>query len=184
MNELLLADGAASKSSSGKGSDDDGVAILEGSQSNFFAVVGGAVHTAPDGAVLAGTVRKLLLEVCAREGVSVVLQPPRLSSSSSTAAAASAVAGGDSMAISAWQGAMVSSTSRLLLPVDEIYRPAEGKPSGPEDLLRRFQYGGDSVGDSVGGGGGGGGGCLVTRLVRLVEAEVEAHSEAIPGLSA
>ena len=48
VNELLLA------TESGE--------VLEGSQTNFFAVIDGAVHTAGDG-VLAGTVRRLLLEV-------------------------------------------------------------------------------------------------------------------------
>ena len=40
------------------------------------------VHTAGEG-VLAGTVRRLLLEVCEREGVPVVLEPPTLDSAAS-----------------------------------------------------------------------------------------------------
>ena len=35
------------------------------------------MHTAGEG-ILAGTVRRLLLEVCEREGIPVVLQPPNL----------------------------------------------------------------------------------------------------------
>ena len=64
VNELLLV-------------SDDG-AILEGSQTNFFAIEpAGAgkpshVRTAGDG-VLEGTVRRLLLEVCEREGIPVKL---------------------------------------------------------------------------------------------------------------
>lgn len=45
--------------------------------SNFFAVLGGAVHTAGEG-VLEGTVRQVALDVAAREGIPVVLQPPSL----------------------------------------------------------------------------------------------------------
>jgi branched-subunit amino acid aminotransferase/4-amino-4-deoxychorismate lyase len=88
INELLL-------------SDPESGAVLEGSQTNFFAIVGGTVHTAGEG-VLAGTVRRLTLEVCEREGIPVVLSPPRLAD-----------------AAEKWEGAMISSTSRLLLPIDE-----------------------------------------------------------------
>lgn len=37
--------------------------VLEGTQTNFFAVIDNAVHTAKEG-VLMGTVRGVLLEVC------------------------------------------------------------------------------------------------------------------------
>ena len=67
MNELLLA-------------TEEG-ALLEGSQTNFFAIRDGAVHTAAEG-ILEGTVRRLVLEVCAREGIPTVLRPPALGSSS------------------------------------------------------------------------------------------------------
>ena len=42
-----------------------GGSLYEGLSSNFFAVIDGAVHTAGQG-VLAGTVRRLALEVAAR----------------------------------------------------------------------------------------------------------------------
>ena len=60
------------------------------------------LYTAPDGAVLAGTTRQLVLEVCAREGIPVALTPPDLAD------------------VSRWQGAFISSTSRLVLPVHEL----------------------------------------------------------------
>ena len=119
--------------------------LMEGSQTNFYAVRGGAVHTAGDG-VLAGTVRRLLLEVCEREGIPLVLEPPSLAS------------------VAEWEGALVSSTSRLLLPIDELYRPVEGAPSADADLLRRF--------DNADGS-------LAARLRDLVRGEVEAHSSEI-----
>ena len=84
--------------------------VLEGSLTNFYAVVGGEVRTAGE-VILEGTVRGLVLDVCRNEGIPVVLRPPRLDG-----------AGG-------WKGAIVSSTSRLALPVDELYVPAEGRPS-------------------------------------------------------
>lgn len=133
FNELLLvtADGA----------------LLEGSQTNFFALVDGALHTAGEG-VLAGTVRRLLLEVCEREGVPVVLSPPRLADAAR------------------WEGCFVSSTSRLLLPIDELYVPKEGAPSADGDRVAAW--------DNAPGG-------LAARLRDLVQGEVEAHSTPIVG---
>jgi branched-subunit amino acid aminotransferase/4-amino-4-deoxychorismate lyase len=62
INELLLSD-------EGK--------ILEGSQTNFYAIVDGKVVTAGEG-ILMGTVRRLALEVCERERIPVVLEAPDL----------------------------------------------------------------------------------------------------------
>ena len=85
---------------------DDGE-LLEGSQTNFYAVRDGALWTAEEG-VLAGTVRSLVLRVCAEQGVEVVLQPPNLSD------------------LHLWDGCLISSTSRLLLPVDTVCVCREG----------------------------------------------------------
>ena len=126
-------------------------AILEGSQTNFFAIEpAGAgkpshVRTAGDG-VLEGTVRRLLLEVCEREGIPVVLTPPQLADAAR------------------WEGAMISSTSRLLLPVDELYVPQPGACAEEADRVRRFDNGDGS---------------LAARLRALVAEEVEAHSSAL-----
>eukprot|EP00877_Chromochloris_zofingiensis_P005400 jgi/Chrzof1/14861/Cz09g18230.t1 len=82
--------------------------IMEGLTSNFFVLQGGSVVTADEG-VLSGTVRELVLEVCLEQGIPVVLQPPCIHD------------------IDHWQGAFISSTSRLMLPVDEIqYHHADG----------------------------------------------------------
>ena len=105
MNELLLATEAGE--------------LLEGSQTNFYAICHGAVHTAGEG-VLEGTVRRLLLEVCDREGIPVVLAPPRLPDAA------------------VWDGALISSTSRLLLPIDRLYVPTEGQRSDEADLVRAY----------------------------------------------
>eukprot|EP00887_Chlorella_sp_A99_P006550 scaffold3.g6550.t1 len=123
---------------------DDGC-VYEGLTSNFFAVVAGAVHTA-GGGVLAGSVRKLILEVARREGLPVVLSPPRLSD------------------LDAWEGCFLSSTSRLLLPIDELLLPAPGGlldgPPLPAGRGRCFLRGG-----------------VVGRLEQRVLAEVQACSE-------
>ena len=96
--------------------------IFEGSTTNFYAVINGAVHTAGDG-VLEGTVRRLVLQVCEREGIPVVLSRPRLAT------------------IDTWEGALISSTARLLLPVHQLYHPMdETQVSTEADLLRSFEY--------------------------------------------
>jgi len=93
-------------------------------------------------------VRRLALEVCARERIPVVLEPPDLKD------------------VAKWEGCLISSTSRLLLPVDELYQPAEGAPSKAGDLVSAF--------DNAPGS-------LAARLQDLVAAEVEAHSEVVGG---
>ena len=132
MNELLLA-------------TTDGE-IFEGSQTNFYAVIDGAVHTAGEG-VLEGTVRHVLLQVCERESIPVVLAPPRVAT------------------IDAWEGALISSTSRLLLPVHELYQPPnKTKASTDADLRRMFRYEASA---------------LTLRLRDWVWEGVEAHSTPI-----
>ena len=101
------------------------------------------VVTAGEG-VLEGTVRRLLLEVCEREGIPVVLKPPKLAE-----------------AASKWEGALISSTSRLMLPIDELYVPADGQPSKASDL--RVACENDH-------------GSLAARLRDLCAAEVVSHS--------
>jgi hypothetical protein len=160
--------------------------LLEGSQTNFYVVaplsaaasiVGGAgsegqssdsaspdggdgaasqlaVYTAGDG-VLAGTVRRLVLEVCAAAGVPVVLRAPSLRS------------------VPRWTGCLVSSTSRLLLPADEIiFRDPAGADESAAEVFDAasftrcaFAYGPGSAGE------------LLTRLAARVEGEVDAASQ-------
>jgi len=108
----------------------------------FFAIQDGVLYTAGEG-VLAGTVRRLVLEVCEREGIPVELSPPNIKMAHK------------------WEAALISSTSRLLLPIDEIYTPKEDKPSEQSDLLRRFNRNTSA---------------LATRLCELVKCEIEAQS--------
>ena len=130
--------------------------VLEGLSSNFFAVVGGAVHTAGEG-VLAGSVRHLILELARREGIPVVLTPPRLAD------------------LDSWEGCFISSTSRLLLPVDELLLllpPGHGAAAGMAGANGAGRSGAPSVGGRRFPGGG-----LVRRLEGLVLREVQATSE-------
>lgn len=87
----------------------DGGALFEGLSSNFFALKNGTIYTAGEG-ILFGSVREAVLRAADRLGVPVVLKPPHISD------------------VEAWEGAFVSSTSRLLLPVDEISLPDEDPP--------------------------------------------------------
>lgn len=90
---------------------DGGTFLLEGTQTNFFALSadGRSLLTAPEGAVLSGTVRRLVVhEVADALGLYVKEAPPTLDG---------ALSGG-------WSGAFLTSTSRLVLPVDELLLPA------------------------------------------------------------
>lgn len=168
INEFLLCETVASTSRATISANDDkqqqeqpyrgDAMILEGSQTNFFAVIDGALHTAStnDGKILSGTIRQMVIQVCQREGIKVVFQTPTLRDAQQK-----------------WQGALISSTSRLLLPVDEIYSPIDGKVSEKGDLLRTFSYKRKEQHDDC---------CFTIRLSRLVAAEVEANSELIVGM--
>ena len=94
--------------------------------------------TGQNDACIAGT--------CEIEGIPVVLTPPQLADAAR------------------WEGAMISSTSRLLLPVDELYVPQPGACAEEADRVRRFDNGDGS---------------LAARLRALVAEEVEAHSSAL-----
>lgn len=74
---------------------------MEGLSSNFFAVKDGKLFTAGDG-VLLGTVRDEIIKQCKAHGIEVHLHPPSIHDGHQ------------------WEGCMISSTSRLALPVDEL----------------------------------------------------------------
>ena len=162
INELLLSSQSQASESPGQHETESGNAhntgaahtIFEGSQTNFFAIVGGALHTAPNGTVLEGTVRRLALEVCERENIEVVMEAPTL------------LCGGEGNDNpQSWDGALISSTSRLMLPIDEIYVPSAGAPSTAEDLKVKFNNQDPQA--------------LAPRLAKWVEEAVVAHSEPI-----
>lgn len=115
--------------------DVDG-ALLEGTQTNFYVVMEGKLWTAGEG-VLEGTVRKLVLEACAAHHIPVILHPPP-----------------NLKDLQRWEGALLSSTSRLLLPIDWIGIPQETKSFQEGDVCRAFKYEND---------------CLTSRLVEWVD---------------
>ena len=90
--------------------------LLEGLSSNFYALSDGSLQTAEEG-VLLGTVRAAALDVCEREGIPVERRAPNVAD------------------MAGWEGAFISSTSRLLLPVDEIALVSE---SGEVKESRKF----------------------------------------------
>jgi branched-subunit amino acid aminotransferase/4-amino-4-deoxychorismate lyase len=115
--------------------------IMEGLTSNIFAIMDDTVFTAKDG-VLYGTVRHLLLKVCEAHGIKVVEAAPKLSD------------------ISKWQGCIVSSTSRLALPVAEV------QLCNADGTVREAH--------SIATDG------LVARIDQLVDSEVSRNSERLP----
>ncbi|RUS22678.1 aminotransferase [Endogone sp. FLAS-F59071] len=94
--------------------------IYEGLSSNFFAIYRGeagtgqpaTVRTAPLEYVLQGTIMKAVVAVCEREGIPIEWAFPTI---------------GDAKK-GKWEGAFVSSTSRLVLPIESIHFRDE-KPS-------------------------------------------------------
>lgn len=53
--------------------------MVEGVSSNFFVIdVEGNVVTAPDDMVLKGTIRKMVLSICAANHIPVIFQPPNI----------------------------------------------------------------------------------------------------------
>ncbi len=112
--------------------------VMEGLSSNFFALVDGKLKTAGEG-ILMGSVREAVLRVADREGIPVVLDPPTVGE------------------IEMWEGAFVSSTSRLLLPVDEVSAPELDPP-----VVKKFEKSE-----------------VVRRLVDAVMKEVAACSEPV-----
>src|SRR5574340_118123 len=75
--------------------------ILEGLTSNFYAVIGGTIHTAGEG-VLPGITRQMVLAIARREGILVSLTAPSLAE------------------VDQFDEAFITSTSRSVLPVTEI----------------------------------------------------------------
>lgn len=115
--------------------------VLEGTQTNFYAVLGGSLVTAERG-ILKGTVRAVVLDVCRTHNIPVRLEAPNMSS------------------IHEWEGAFISSTSRLLIPVGEIWNI---RNDGSKTCLQKF--------DPIS--------AFCDRLDKLVAADVDSESEPI-----
>ncbi len=97
--------------------------LLEGSQANFFAVMDGVVWTAGKG-ILEGTIRRILLDICADEGIPVKLVPPKIKD------------------LPNFQAVLISSSSRLALPVNKIILPKPGLPVTSDDPVYVYESSG------------------------------------------
>jgi len=123
---------------------DDGT-LLEGSQTNFYVIMDGVLYTAGEG-VLEGTVRHLVLKVCKENDIPVSFHAPNLKD------------------IMKWEAAMISSTSRLLLPIDEILVPREGMKMSRTDPAYKF----DTTSNT-----------LLLRIMQLVNHNIASMSEIV-----
>ncbi|KAF9149988.1 hypothetical protein BG015_008195 [Linnemannia schmuckeri] len=99
--------------------------IYEGLSSNFFAFdrARRTVLTAPLDSVLQGTILKVVVNVCNSENIPVEFKFPNLKHTHE------------------WEGAFISSTSRLVLPIEKLVMP-DGSvkvfaPSPTIELIRR-----------------------------------------------
>mmetsp|Transcript_29850 Transcript_29850/g.33852 ORF Transcript_29850/g.33852 Transcript_29850/m.33852 type:complete len:249 (-) Transcript_29850:105-851(-) len=136
--------------------------ILEGSQTNFYAIINGKLHTADDG-ILKGTVRTLILDICEKEKIPIVLRPPTLDD------------------IDQWEGALISSTSRLALPIDEVYIPSVNMPSQSTNVCKKFhndEHDDDNDDDSSTATANDNA-SVANKIQKLVAMEVEARSTLI-----
>ncbi|KAF9352333.1 hypothetical protein BGX26_009838 [Mortierella sp. AD094] len=87
--------------------DDETQDLYEGLSSNFYAFDRNrqTVMTAPLGSVLLGTIQKVVLNICSTEKIPVDYTFPNLKH------------------IDDWEGAFITSTSRLVLPIEKIVLP-------------------------------------------------------------
>ena len=110
--------------------------ISEGLSSNFFAVSadGKSIITAPEGTVLNGTVRAMVLRACEELNIPVIQECPRVPSTEDKQ--------------STWSGAFITSTTRMVLDIDEAHfidhvSEKEGRPalrfSVPHPLIAQIQ---------------------------------------------
>lgn len=80
--------------------------VTEGLQTNFFAVDSEhRIWTAPENLVLAGTVRKVVLEAARRNAIPIVFQGPSMEN------------------METWESCFICSTSRLVKPISKIIVP-------------------------------------------------------------
>jgi len=75
--------------------------LYEGLSSNFFAMKDGVLYTAGEG-ILLGSVREAVLRKAEELDIPIVLEPPHIDD------------------VEIWDAAFISSTSRMLLPIDSI----------------------------------------------------------------
>jgi len=121
------------------------VRVLEGTQTNVFALIGDVIYTAGGSDVLEGTVRRLVLEVCEKNNIRVIQEAPVLG-----------------LHERGWDGAFLTSTSRLVLPIDEMEWKTEAEDGATRIVKQSFNRS-----DKI------------AMIERLVNEAVESHSSMI-----
>lgn len=129
----------------------DALEVLEGSSSNVFVQKGGKLYTASEG-VLKGTVWKLVIEICEREGIPLSLTPVGVDTYKD------------------WEGMLITSTSRLALSVDKVTFPAQmnwsSNATGLPSQLPTIEFTYDTS-------------SITTRITQLVNESIRAASERV-----
>jgi hypothetical protein len=91
--------------------------LLEGSQTNIFVVLkDGTVMTAREG-ILYGTIREIIVDLCISHDIPLRLEPPNMID-----------------AHSEWREVFLTSTSRLIMPVDVVRFVSENDSGSFQDL--------------------------------------------------
>ncbi|KAJ6246724.1 d-aminoacid aminotransferase-like plp-dependent enzymes superfamily protein [Anaeramoeba flamelloides] len=84
--------------------------LTEGATSNFFIIMNSKIYTSPDNTVLCGITRKLTIKVCKKMGMKIIYKNPKIDK------------------IDQWEEAFITSSSRLVLPIDSVlYEKEEGQ---------------------------------------------------------
>jgi len=94
--------------------------IPEGTRTNFYAVKGGVIHTAPDKDVLEGVTREIMLHVARVTGINVVFEP---------------ILKND---LQSYDGFFITSTSTKLMPVSKIDDLEFEIPELTKTLMKNF----------------------------------------------
>jgi branched-subunit amino acid aminotransferase/4-amino-4-deoxychorismate lyase len=84
---------------------DDEEQLYEGMASNFLAVSNSTVYCASLDHILLGTILKMVVDICKQNDIPFEWQFPRLEDARE----------------GKWDGCFITSTSRLLLPIESIY---------------------------------------------------------------
>jgi branched-subunit amino acid aminotransferase/4-amino-4-deoxychorismate lyase len=130
--------------------------FLEGLSSNFFAIdKSGTVWTAEKG-VLPGTVQQIVINVCEKYCI-----PLKKTSATLPIALPFMTTSSKSTLDLNWQGCMITSTSRLCLPIDELRFPDESMKQPAKIVFCKKEY------------------PLAYRIQELVAKEVETESEEV-----
>jgi len=95
--------------------------IPEGSRTNFYALKGNTIFTAPDEEVLAGVTRKHILDFAQKQGFEIKFETPKLDK------------------LNSFDGFFISNTSSKLLPISKINDVNYAIPETLQTLTANFR---------------------------------------------